>query len=419
MIEKDANVITNPPPYVCRMQGTTLSIWRHNKITCKGGLRGALNKKTRKWFISLCVVATLLISGTSLAVLASYVWPKAIIPFEVKEPIEILHYTSELSLFPGENKSFDATVQNHAPISYNVTLDFKLSAPAYQAAYVTFSDEIYTVAPGQQDLRAWVIVKPTAPAITCSLTIDFRRGDQWPTYEDFTTYTEVLGGGADRYTQTTTKSSWAGLRRDDATAYVYKDYGVGYFSTFEHQMELHISAISSGNDPDLYRLMVHPYAVSNGHPPPHDDRIFYYIMKKPGDDTRYYVTFIAKHNNVDSFVASSRYAGTYFDVGTTYYVTVSKSGSTFRLVFRTGSHSGAIVWDSGDCAGWNDNYQYLYIPLRNPHLETPTDTYEIVLWHQVRKHCVGNQDHNSVSFIEILHERTPYHVYSSKSMVLI
>ncbi|MDH5733301.1 MAG: hypothetical protein OEY88_05900 [Candidatus Bathyarchaeota archaeon] len=333
-----------------------------------------MKKHVRKWFICLCIVAALLISGTSLAVLASYVWPKVVIPFEVKEPIEILHYTSELRLFPGENKSFEATVQNHAAISYNVTLDFTLSAPSYQAAYVTFSDEVYTVAPGQQDLRAWVIVDSTAPAIICSLTIDFRRGDQRRTYEDFTTYTEVLGGGADRYTQTATKSSWAGLRRDDATAYVYKDYGAGYFTTFEHQMELHISAISSGNDPALYRLMVLPYICSTDTPTFSDDRLFYYIMKKPGDDTRYYVTFMAWHNNVDSMHASSRYPGIYFDVGTTYYVTVSKSGSTCRLVLRTGSHSGAIVWDSGDCAGWNDNYQYLYIPYHGEDAVDGTNT---------------------------------------------
>ncbi|MDH5732212.1 MAG: hypothetical protein OEY88_00315 [Candidatus Bathyarchaeota archaeon] len=85
-------------------------------------------------------------------------------------------------------------------------------------------------------------------------------------------------------------------------------------------------------------------------------------MKKPSDDTKYYVTFMALHNDVDSFAASSRFTGIYMDVGTTYYVTVTKIGSTFRLALRTGSHSGTIVWDSGDCTGWNDNYQYLYIP---------------------------------------------------------
>jgi hypothetical protein len=126
-----------------------------------------------------------MIAGIGSGVFASYVWPRITIPFEVKEPIEILNYTSELSFFPGETKYLNVTVQNHASLSYNVTLDFQLNDSVYQAAYVTFSDEIYTVEPGQQDLVVWIMVDAAAPPITCSLTVKLKRGHLTYSYKLF------------------------------------------------------------------------------------------------------------------------------------------------------------------------------------------------------------------------------------------
>jgi len=128
-----------------------------------------------KRIIPSWLIIALLISGIGSGVLAYYAWPRVTKPFEVKEPIEILYYTSELSFFPGETKVFNATVQNHAFMNYSVVLDFQLDDPIYQAVYVTFSDEVYTVIPGQKNLSAWIKVKSNAPAITSSLTIDFKR----------------------------------------------------------------------------------------------------------------------------------------------------------------------------------------------------------------------------------------------------
>jgi len=54
-------------------------------------------------------------------------------------------------------------------------LDFSLDNVTYQESYVTFSDEIYNVISGQQDLTAWLKVESYAPPINTSLTIDFRR----------------------------------------------------------------------------------------------------------------------------------------------------------------------------------------------------------------------------------------------------
>lgn len=198
----------------------------------------------------------------------------------------------------------------------------------------------------------------------------FLLGSAWlplayaPTYEDFTTYTEVLGGGADRYTQTTTRSSWAGLRRDDPVSYVYNDYTADYFSDFAHEMILCITDISSGNGATA-RLMLQPYTASTDLPAFSDDRVFWYITRKASDDTEYYITFMAKHDDVTDFTVWTANDGIFLDVGTVYYITVRKEASVMRLVIRTSSHEGAIVWDSDWQQGYDDSYQYLCVPFHS------------------------------------------------------
>jgi hypothetical protein len=121
------------------------------------------------WLIAIVLIST--VGGT----LGYYVWRTLTIPVEVKEPIEILQYPSSLSLFPGEAREFNVTVNNHASVNYSVTLDFSLDNTTYQDNYVMFSDEIYTAMPGKQNLTAWLMVKSYAPPANASLTIDFKR----------------------------------------------------------------------------------------------------------------------------------------------------------------------------------------------------------------------------------------------------
>lgn len=128
--------------------------------------------KIGKRIVSLWFIAVLAILGIGAAALANYVWNTLIIPLEVREPIEILDYPSELSLFPGMTAEFNITVQNYASVNYYVVLDFHLSNKTYQDNYVKFSDEIYTVIPGQQNLTAWLVVESYAPPINTSLTIN-------------------------------------------------------------------------------------------------------------------------------------------------------------------------------------------------------------------------------------------------------
>jgi hypothetical protein len=132
--------------------------------------------KIGKHVIPLWLMAVILVSGIGSGVLGYYVWRTLIMPLEIKEPLELLNYPSQLSLYAGDFKEFNITIQNHSLNNYSVILNFSLSNLTYQTSYVTFSNEIYTVLPGQQNLTASLDVRSDAPPITTSLTIEFRRG---------------------------------------------------------------------------------------------------------------------------------------------------------------------------------------------------------------------------------------------------
>jgi len=116
----------------------------------------------------------MLVSGIGAS--AYYAWQTLTLQLEVKEPLEIISYPLELSLYPGEKIDFNVTVRNRASVNYSVVLYFSLDNTTYQDNYVTFSDEIYTVIPGQQNLTAWLTVEAYAQPVNASLTIDFKRG---------------------------------------------------------------------------------------------------------------------------------------------------------------------------------------------------------------------------------------------------
>jgi hypothetical protein len=131
--------------------------------------------KIGRHVVPLWLVTVILVSLFG-SVLGYYVWKTLNIPLEVKEPIEILNYPSQLSLYPGETLEFNVTLENHASVNYSVLVDYHLSNTTYQTSYVTFSNDIYAVVPGEQNLSAWVKITSDAPAVNESLTINFSRG---------------------------------------------------------------------------------------------------------------------------------------------------------------------------------------------------------------------------------------------------
>jgi len=156
---------------------------------------------------SLCLLCLLiLIASTSVGVIAGYEPPSESTPLEVKEPLQILDAPLGLSLFPGETVSFNVTVENAASVNYSVTLGFGLNGTEYQAQFVTFSDEDYTVVPGTQTLNAWLTVASEAPPGNFLLNVTAtRQGEATPTTQPLpspapesplTPTLELLGNGA-------------------------------------------------------------------------------------------------------------------------------------------------------------------------------------------------------------------------------
>jgi len=142
-----------------------------NSLTLSRGIH--LEPTKTQWqHLRFVSVLLLLVTVTSVGVLAAYAWQPVDIPVEVKEPIEILDYPSALSLFPGETAEFNITVQNLASVTYFVEFDFHLNDTNYQANYVTFSNQNYTIVPGKQNLVATMTILPNAPPASLLLTIN-------------------------------------------------------------------------------------------------------------------------------------------------------------------------------------------------------------------------------------------------------
>lgn len=124
-------------------------------------------------------VLGVILAGICIGAFALYMALTFTIPFEVKEPIEVLYYPSQLSLYPGETLYFNVTVRNTASQNYTVYLDFSLDNATYENSYVTFSNATYFVRAGMQNLTAWVIVSAEAPPINSVLTVNlFREASQ-------------------------------------------------------------------------------------------------------------------------------------------------------------------------------------------------------------------------------------------------
>jgi len=135
--------------------------------------------KIGKFVVPLWLVAAILVFLIGTGALGYYLWTKLSIPLEIEEPIEVLDYPSKLSLYPGENKSFQISIMNHASVNYSVVLDFSLDNVTYQDNYVSFSNTVYAVMPGQQDLEASMTAVSYAPPANVSLVISFSR-DSYP-----------------------------------------------------------------------------------------------------------------------------------------------------------------------------------------------------------------------------------------------
>ncbi|GEM_PF-1411733 len=185
----------------------------------------------KKWLWKILTILAIISSASLFSVrsLANQTLLTNSIPIEVKDPIEIIDFPSGFSLFPGETLEFDVTVQNIGPMNYSCVLEFSLNDRAYQSKHIEFSNEIYTVVPGNQKLSAWLTVSPNAAPASLLLTIKHSlTSPQSP--DDSTSQTtnatshpgyELLGGGA----------RWAAREGKTALYINWKDNWINHYST--------------------------------------------------------------------------------------------------------------------------------------------------------------------------------------------
>lgn len=121
----------------------------------------------------LIILAILLASTGIMGTYAAF--QSETVPLEVKEPLELLAYNPNLSLYPGETLPITVPVENHASVSYNASLIFNLNDTGYQDKFVNFSTTVYTVGSGTNNLEAWLYVSSMAPAAQLQLTIGITR----------------------------------------------------------------------------------------------------------------------------------------------------------------------------------------------------------------------------------------------------
>jgi hypothetical protein len=155
--------------------------------------------------IKALFILTILLVSAGVASAYAALQPETV-PLEVKEPLEILAYNAGLSLYPGETVSISVTVEDHASVGYNASLIFSLNDTAYQEKFVNFSNNVYAIEPGKNNLYASLYVSDTAPAAKLGLTIRITRDlapspSPTPTFASLPTYNltasaTLLGAGA-------------------------------------------------------------------------------------------------------------------------------------------------------------------------------------------------------------------------------
>ncbi len=122
-------------------------------------------------------VILFILVGASLgtAAAATYMWTTKTVDIQIEEPLTVTSFQTALRTRPGENLTIDITIENTATVTYTVALTFTLNDTAFQAAYVTFSNQTYTIAPETNNITAWMLTDRSAPRAEIQITIQFSR----------------------------------------------------------------------------------------------------------------------------------------------------------------------------------------------------------------------------------------------------
>lgn len=125
--------------------------------------------------VSVLLILIIIITAGSVATAAWYLFATSNVPLIVEEPLSISDYSDTIHVHPGENKTLDIVILNSANIDYSVTLVFALNDSVYQESYVTFSNSSYNIAPGSNNIVAWLFTQRGAHPVALGLSIGFYR----------------------------------------------------------------------------------------------------------------------------------------------------------------------------------------------------------------------------------------------------
>ena len=140
-------------------------------------------------------------------------------------------------------------------------------------------------------------------------------------YENLTTFTEV--DPSSHWSQTATRNTAFQVARNE-NSYVYKDYGVDFFGDYEHWFDLRITGIESGGGTGDNQLGM--WAVTNS-PAKYGSLFTGQYAHVYHDSGTSYIIYLwdAGLSNWDS-------SGWSFNDNTTYYLKVSRVGTTATLI---------------------------------------------------------------------------------------
>jgi hypothetical protein len=157
---------------------------------------------------------------------------------------------------------------------------------------------------------------------------------------DYTEFTEAGPNAGDHSTISTSTLTLAGIQNQD-DAWLYKDFGAGNITDFSHQFEF--LATSS-----LASVVIWGVGDVLGTYQDRADASDGFSLLSSAE--RFFLFDSDGGTNVGPMTISN---------GTTYYVTVARTGTSLVVTARTGSHTGSVAGTLTETVG-TDAYRYLF-----------------------------------------------------------
>jgi len=177
-------------------------------------------------------------------------------------------------------------------------------------------------------------------------------------YEDFTTWIE--NDPSNRLTQTVTRSTFTSINRADNNTYLYKDYGLGYWTNFRIEFELYVSVcpLSSSSTNRVNVIAFVENELGDFYDTRQDNQMVNVMLE--GNSATGRVVWISQRDGVGGTSAGSDIV---ISLSTQYYCTLIRSGTDLILrVFSDAARTIQVGGDSTTTCNIGDSYRYVMVP---------------------------------------------------------